>query len=156
MQALGSQRPRGGGGKFRKQTTGGPALTTGRAALFAPGEAFEAPGRRSRRPWDQSLFSVDGTRPQGGGWPNLTSLPALPHLQRLLFFFLSSFPSSASALLCAERSCVMLEFFSRQTKEPSCGAGCCRKAAGFLRADGYRGRSSAAKVGPPCVKYSPS
>lgn len=65
-------------------------MTTGRAALFASEEAFEAPRRRSRRPWDEALFSVDGTRPWGGGWPSLTSLSLhyLSYRGFLSFYFL--------------------------------------------------------------------
>lgn len=129
----------------------GPTLTTGRAALFASEEAFEAPRRRSRRPWDEALFSVDGTRPWGGGWPSLTSLSALPQLQRLSFFLLSLFSPLVPQHFFVLRGAVSCwNSFHNKLKNPAVALDAARKAAGFLRADSYRGSSSAAKVGPLC------
>ena len=92
------------------------------------------PGRWSRCPCGQDLHSGPGDAPlvclQWRG-PSLSSGRRRVAQSYLSFcaallsekFFLF-FPPSTSALHCIEGSCVMLEFFSQQTKEPSCGAGC--------------------------------
>lgn len=109
---------------MRNQTTGGlavPNLTTERAALFAPdtragsdaGAWRPGPALWGLVPplclWQRGAGLALGR--QAG--PAVPPSP-LPCLQRH-----SSLPPSASALLCAEWSCVTLEFFSHKLKNPA-------------------------------------
>lgn len=102
---------------------------------------LQMPRRHLRRPCGQDLCPGSGSaRMVCLLWKGADQGPAV-------FRGILPPPPTAPAFLCTERSCVMLEFFSQQTKEPSCGAWCDRGSCGLVHAVRNGGSHSAVKVG---------